>query len=535
VRREGGAVDVLEDRCPHEGYPLSEGTVKDGVLTCKWHNWKFELATGACRFGGEGVRRFPSSIDEHGHVSVVSEVDEEAERARVGASLRAGLREADLSRGARDALRLTALSGERGVAGAFEVILGDGLARERYGLDHPEASGIDVWTWVARGWLSVEPSVVLALTLVGEPLRFLPERSRAPAIATSWDDARGVTGLFDAEARLEAEGSLRHLAKEDGERAVIAAVLPFVRRALFDYGHGAIFTAKALEILRAFPDLSEEVVAALGVALSWATTETALPEWSATREGIARGVMIDKVGTTPFDAQARATFEAQVLAGEKEAVHATLESIARGMDVAGVLVAIGHAAATRLGRFDLGWTRKDDVAITFLDVTHAVTCARAMQELWALDPRPENLSLAVIAASFVGKLRKADDPDAPPPDAFVGDARATRLVDAVRAHEPARARAMVARMGRPTRLEAYRALAPYAAFEAAVRPILLSHTITVTEAMYRMEIDDPREKGAYLDALVRYLASEMPERSFAKTASIARKFLADGKPPKGLY
>ena len=155
VRREGGAVDVLEDRCPHEGYPLSEGTVKDGVLTCKWHNWKFELATGACRFGGEGARRFPSSLDERGHLSITGEVDDDAERARVAASLRAGLAEADLSRGARDALRLAALSGERGVAGAFEVILGDGLARERYGLDHPEASGIDVWTWVARGWLSV--------------------------------------------------------------------------------------------------------------------------------------------------------------------------------------------------------------------------------------------------------------------------------------------------------------------------------------------------------------------------------------------
>jgi hypothetical protein len=526
---------VLEDRCPHEGYPLSQGVVKDGVLTCKWHNWKFDLATGECRFGGEGARRFPSSIDEHGHLHVTGEIDEEAEQARVATSLRAGLVEADLSRGARDALRLAALSGERGVASAFEVIVGDALARERYGLDHPEASAIDVWTWVARGWLSVEPSVVLTLTLVAEPLRFLPERPRAPSVATSWDEARGVSALLEAEARQEAEGRVRHLAKEDGERAVIAALLPFVRRALYEYGHGAIFAAKALEILRAFPDLAEEAVAALEVALSWATTDTALPEWSATREGIARGVMIDKVGTTPFDAQARAAFEVQVLAGEKEAVHATLESIARGMDVAGVLVAIGHAAATRLGRFDLAWMRKDDVAITFLDVTHAVTCARAMQELWAIDPRPENLSLAVIAASFVGKLRSADDPEARPPDAFVGDARAARLVDAVRAHEPARARAMVARMGRATRLEAYRALAPYAAFEAAVRPILLSHTIKVTEAMYRMEIDDPREKGAYLDALVRYLATGVPERSFAKTANVARKFLTDGKPPRGLY
>jgi hypothetical protein len=57
----------------------------------------------------------------------------------------------------------------------------------------------------------------------------------------------------------------------------------------------------------------------------------------------------------------------------------------------------------------------------------------------------------------------------------------------------------------------------------------------VTEAMYRMEIDDPREKGAYLDALVRYLATSVPERAFARPASIAKKFLADGRPPKGLY
>ncbi len=535
VRWEDDRVDVVEDRCPHEGYPLSQGTVKDGVLTCKWHNWKFELASGQCLFGGEGARRLPSTVDEKRHLLVVGELDEAAERERIATSLKKGLVEADASRAARDAMRLGVLSGERGLAAAFEVVLGDALARERYGLDHPEASGIDVWTWVARGWLPPEPSIVLALTLAGEPLRYLPERARVPRIETAWEDARSVSTALESEERAEAEGRARYLGTLDAERAIAEGVLPFVRRALYDYGHGAIFAGKAVEMVRAFPDLGEEVLAALTVQAGWATTETGLPEWSATREGIARGTMIDKVGTTLFDAQARAGFEEQVLAGEKEAVHATLESIARGIDVADVLVAIGHAAAIRLGRFDLAWTRREDAAIGFLDVTHAVTCARAMQELWAIRPVPENLSLAVVAASFVGKLRKADDPEAPPPDAFVGDARAARLVDAVRAHEPARARAMVSRMGRATRLEAYRALAPYAAFEAAVRPILLAHTIKVTEAMYRMEIDDPREKGAYLDALARYLATEVPERAFARTASIAKRFLADGRPPKGLY
>jgi nitrite reductase/ring-hydroxylating ferredoxin subunit len=535
VRHEDGSVDVVEDRCPHEGYPLSQGTVKDGVLTCKWHNWKFELATGACTFGGEGVRRLAATVDESRHLIVIGDIDEHAERARVVASLRSGVRDGNIARSTRDALRLAGLSGERGIGAPFEAVLGDALSRERYGLDHPEASGIDVWTWVARGWLPPEPSMVLAVTLAAEPLRFLPPRPVSHAIETAWEEASRVSAALEAEDRAEAEARARCLASLDAERAIVQSVLPFVRRALYDYGHGSIFTAKAVEIVRAFPDLGEVTVAALVVTLGWATRETALPEWSTTREGIARGAMIDRVGTTPFDAQTRATFEEQVLLGEKEAVHATLESIARGVDVADVLVAIGHAAAIRLGRFDLSWTERMDVDVGFLDVTHAVTCARSMQELWALDPRSENLSLAVIAASFVGKLRKADDPDAPPPDAFVGDARAARLVDAVRAHEPARARAMVARMGRATRLEAYRALAPYAAFEAAVRPILLAHTIKVTEAMYRMEIDDPREKGAYLDALVRFLATSKKEREFARTAVIARRFLSDGRPPAGLY
>jgi len=68
-----------------------------------------------------------------------------------------------------------------------------------------------------------------------------------------------------------------------------------------------------------------------------------------------------------------------------------------------------------------------------------------------------------------------------------------------------------------------------------VRPIFLAHTIKTTEALYRMEIDDPREGGAYLDALVRFLATEQPERTFAKVANVAKQFLADGRPPPALY
>jgi toluene monooxygenase system ferredoxin subunit len=45
VRGEGG-VCVFRDRCPHQGHPLSEGTLEAGVLTCRVHRHTFDAASG---------------------------------------------------------------------------------------------------------------------------------------------------------------------------------------------------------------------------------------------------------------------------------------------------------------------------------------------------------------------------------------------------------------------------------------------------------------------------------------------------------
>ncbi|GAB3666469.1 Rieske (2Fe-2S) protein [Halopiger thermotolerans] len=41
-----GEVRAVNNRCPHMGFPLVEGTVDDGVLTCHWHHARFELSCG---------------------------------------------------------------------------------------------------------------------------------------------------------------------------------------------------------------------------------------------------------------------------------------------------------------------------------------------------------------------------------------------------------------------------------------------------------------------------------------------------------
>jgi toluene monooxygenase system ferredoxin subunit len=45
VRLEDRAC-VYRDRCPHQGHPLSEGTLEAGVVTCRLHRHTFDAASG---------------------------------------------------------------------------------------------------------------------------------------------------------------------------------------------------------------------------------------------------------------------------------------------------------------------------------------------------------------------------------------------------------------------------------------------------------------------------------------------------------
>jgi nitrite reductase/ring-hydroxylating ferredoxin subunit len=47
LARVDGAVCAMEDACSHNGGPLSEGTVEDGVVVCPWHGSRFRLRDGA--------------------------------------------------------------------------------------------------------------------------------------------------------------------------------------------------------------------------------------------------------------------------------------------------------------------------------------------------------------------------------------------------------------------------------------------------------------------------------------------------------
>lgn len=46
VTRTEHGYGVLDNRCPHQGGPLGEGTIEDGYLKCPWHGYDYDPTTG---------------------------------------------------------------------------------------------------------------------------------------------------------------------------------------------------------------------------------------------------------------------------------------------------------------------------------------------------------------------------------------------------------------------------------------------------------------------------------------------------------
>ena len=73
VVEHDGQVRALDNRCPHMGFPLHQGTLHDGILTCHWHHARFELA-GGCTLDlfADDARTYATSVID-GTVHVASE------------------------------------------------------------------------------------------------------------------------------------------------------------------------------------------------------------------------------------------------------------------------------------------------------------------------------------------------------------------------------------------------------------------------------------------------------------------------------
>ena len=59
MTRFNGKFGALDNRCPHQGGPLGEGSIENGMLRCPWHGWDFDPLTGSSPGGfDDGVESF---------------------------------------------------------------------------------------------------------------------------------------------------------------------------------------------------------------------------------------------------------------------------------------------------------------------------------------------------------------------------------------------------------------------------------------------------------------------------------------------
>lgn len=60
-----GKFSALDNRCPHQGGPLGEGSIENGMLRCPWHGWDFHPCSGLPAGGyDDGVSTFLTKEEE---------------------------------------------------------------------------------------------------------------------------------------------------------------------------------------------------------------------------------------------------------------------------------------------------------------------------------------------------------------------------------------------------------------------------------------------------------------------------------------
>ncbi len=58
-----GKYTALDNKCPHQGGPLGEGSIENGLLRCPWHGWDFCPHGGSSQDFDDGLETFPIKVE----------------------------------------------------------------------------------------------------------------------------------------------------------------------------------------------------------------------------------------------------------------------------------------------------------------------------------------------------------------------------------------------------------------------------------------------------------------------------------------
>ncbi|MEQ1753700.1 MAG: Rieske (2Fe-2S) protein [Micropepsaceae bacterium] len=375
-----GQVFAINNRCPHEGYPLSEGTLGAGcTLTCNWHNWKFNLESGETLVGGDRLRRYSIDVRE-GHVFVDVADAPAAERQLLALeNLGEAVVDNDYDRMAREVARFIKAGGDeleplrRTIASCADLL--------EFGMTHAFAAAADWVDLHAQGRTDGEKLVALV-----EPIAHIAwdtlREDKYPycEVVEPWDFARFVNAIKqenerEALAQLNGALAMHNFPLNELRHALATSALAHYQ----DFGHSVIYTVKSFELIEKLgPGVAAPVLRSLVRSIIYASREDKIPEFR------HYAVALKNWGTKPL-----VKFQANDLVGQS--VAATLDRIVAlegsSEDKYRLLL---ESSATAMLRFDMSVDLQADKPVShnvrWLDYTHMLTFGNGVRRLCSAHP-----------------------------------------------------------------------------------------------------------------------------------------------------
>ncbi len=433
-----GEVRAIDNRCPHMGFPLHQGTLADGILTCHWHHARFELA-GGCALdlfaddvptfateivdGMVRVAATPRTRDERSHALAKAEQGLEHQLSLVLAKAAITLEETDTR---IEALQRTATFGVRNRVDGW-------------------SSGLSILTCLANLMPHLDPAdrpralfhgmVHVAAGTAGSPPSFdltpLVDPDDAPDRLLGWFRRFVETRSEDAAERVLTTAIDRGLDPRAVADLVYAASTD---HRYLDEGHVLDFATKAFELLGHIGwDAAGELLPALVPPLVTATRMEETSNWRAPIDVAAAVEAAIPELLTALDAGAdhvqdawadhAALAEVVLDAEPDETLSLLVSQAAAGVPMAELSAAVAYAAALRAAHFPTS-NEHDD----WDTVHHTFTFANAVDQ--AVRSYPSRLLARGIldAAAAVYLERFLNVPKRPLPDASLPDASAADLL-----------------------------------------------------------------------------------------------------------
>ena len=396
-----GKVHAVDNRCPHMGFPLDRGSVKDGILTCHWHHARFDLSSGGT-FNpfADDVRSFPVNVAD-GEVWIDPEPQERDEEQHWQRRLEDGL---------EHNIRL--------------VIAKAVLGLQTAGADYREPLKIGAQfgtTYSANGWgaamsiLTCTANILprlheedrpralyqglrhVARECAGKAPRFsvdpLPTGETRPEVFAGW--FRNFIDVRDDEGaeRCLVTAIELGISKRDIADMIFAAATDHI---YLDAGHVVDFANKAFELLDHLGwDMAGQVLPSLVHGMARARRSQELSAWRHPID-IASMVWQARAELPALLEQGRSRSgdwdDADALASRMlgdspvEIIESIKEAVAGGAAAEQLGAAVAHAAFLRMAHFHLSNEFRD------WDTVHnTLTAANALHQALKRAPNPELL------------------------------------------------------------------------------------------------------------------------------------------------